>query len=428
MKMSFEVSDLGKYDVVVVGGGPAGIAAALSAAEQGAETVIIERAGTVGGNLTLGHVAPLMGAYRENTMADEINRLLKPGMSPDLVHDFEYAKAVLAKLLADRGVSVKLNASLSAAVCEHGRITSVVFGTQNGLASVAGSVFVDATGDGVLSQLAGEKIMIGREDGKCQPLSVMFTICGIEKGKQIICRHEEMDTPLSCGIGYLELCRRACKSGELPGTVNIVRLYDSVYEDEQMVNATQANGYDPLDTDSYTAAQVELRTQVYQVVDFLRNNLDGYQNIRVKDSSDIVGVRESRRVLGKYLLTAEDLIAGRKFADAVVHDACFSIDIHNPSGAGQSESEGLPQQAAPYDIPYRSLVPTVSTNLLLAGRCISGTHRAHASYRVMNICLNIGQAAGIAAALCAREGVSPAALDPEKVQTLLEQKGIDLGR
>lgn len=428
MKISVETEELGKYDVVVVGGGPAGIAAALSAAEQGADTVIIERAGTVGGNLTLGHVAPLMGDYRENTMADEINRLLKPGMSPNLVHDFEYAKAALAKLLADRGVSVKLNCAVSAAVTENGRITAVVFGTQNGLASVSGKVFVDATGDGVLSHLVGEKIMIGREDGRCQPLSVMFTICGIEKGRQIICKHEEMDTPLPCGIGYLELCRRACRSGELPETVNIVRLYDSVYEDEQMVNATQANGYDSLDTDSYTAAQVDLRSQVYKVVSFLRNNIDGYKNIRVKDSSDIVGVRESRRVLGKYLLTAEDLIAGRKFCDVVVHDACFSIDIHNPSGAGQSESEGLPQQAKPYDIPYRSLVPTVSANLLLAGRCISGTHRAHASYRVMNICLNVGQAAGIAAAICAAEGISPSELAPEKVQSVLEKKGIDLGR
>lgn len=428
MKISVETEELGKYDVVVVGGGPAGIAAALSAAEQGADTLIIERAGTVGGNLTLGHVAPLMGDYCENTMADEINRLLKPGMAPNLVHDFEYAKAVLAKLLADRGVNVKLNSAVSAAVTENGRIKAVVFGTQNGLASVSGKVFVDATGDGVLSHLVGEKIMIGREDGRCQPLSVMFTICGIEKGKQIICKHEEMDTPLPCGIGYLELCRRACRSGELPETVNIVRLYDSVYEDEQMVNATQANGYDSLDTDSYTAAQVDLRSQVYKVVDFLRNNIDGYKNIRVKDSSDIVGVRESRRVLGRYLLTAEDLIAGKRFGDVVVHDACFPIDIHNPSGAGQSESEGLPQQAKPYDIPYRSLVPTVSTNLLLAGRCISGTHRAHASYRVMNICLNVGQAAGIAAAICAAEGISPSELAPERVQSVLEKKGIDLGR
>lgn len=426
MYLNLTVREMGSYDVVIVGGGPSGIAAALSASALHASVLIIERAGTVGGNLTLGHVAPLMGDYGKNTMADRINLLLKPGRSPELVHDFEDAKQKLMLLLAQSGVTVWLNSALSAVQCENGLIEKLVFSTQNGLCAVSGKIYIDATGDGVLSYLAGEEVAVGREDGLCQPTSIMFTICGIREGKQIICKHEEMDTPLPCGIGYLQLCRDAQKSGELPENVNIVRLYDSVIADEQMVNATQANGYNTLDLNGYTAAAVDLRQQMEKIVAFLRNHIEGYENIRIKDSSDVVGVRESRRVMGHYLLTAEDLIAGKKFPDVVVHNANFPIDIHNPSGAGQSENDGLPQTALPYDIPYRVFLPKHTKNLLVTGRCISGTHRAHASYRVMNICLNMGEAVGIAAALSAADNIFPADLSAEKIQQILTDSGIDL--
>lgn len=426
MKLLMDIKEIGGYDVVIAGGGAAGIAAALEARKTGASVLIIERAGCVGGNLTQGHVGPLMGDYTKNTMADRINELLKPGQSPELVHDFEDAKIKLTRLLDENGVDVYLNCSVCSVEKEEKIIKNVVFSTQNGLCSVGAKIFVDATGDGVLSYLAGEQTEVGRDDGLCQPTSIMFTISGIVPEKQIICKHEEMDTPLPCGIGYLELCKRAQRSGELPENVNIVRLYDSTIADEQMVNATQANGYDALDPKSYTAAAADLRAQMDKVVSFLRKNIDGYENIRIKDSSDIIGVRESRRVMGEYVVTAEDLILGKCFDDVIVHRACFSIDIHNPSGAGQSEGEGLPQQARPYDLPYRAVVPRSSDNLLVAGRCISGTHRAHASYRVMNICLNIGQAVGIAAGICAKEGISPRKLDVKRVQRVLADEGIEL--
>jgi hypothetical protein len=181
-----------------------------------------------------------------------------------------------------------------------------------------------------------------------------------------------------------------------------------------------------LDLHDYTAAQMQLRDQMLAVVQFLKNNVEGFENIRIKDSSEGIGVRETRRVMGQYLLTAEDLLAGKRFPDVVVHRASFAIDIHNPNGAGQAESDTIPVQVTDYDIPYRALVPLKTQNLYLAGRCISGTHRAHASYRVMNIAMNIGEAVGAGAALCAKNGCTPAELDVREVQQVLTSRGIDL--
>ena len=137
-----------------------------------------------------------------------------------------------------------------------------------------------------------------------------------------------------------------------------------------------------------------------------------------------MGVRESRRVLGDYVITAEELAEGKRFDDAVVHRAEFIVDIHNPAGAGQAEAQI--QYCKPYDLPYRCFVPRGIENLYTAGRCISGTHRAHASYRVMSICKAMGEAVGIAATLCARKGYTPRTLDVGELQRTMTGKGIEL--
>ena len=135
-------------------------------------------------------------------------------------------------------------------------------------------------------------------------------------------------------------------------------------------------------------------------------------------------MRETRRVQGEYVITAKELAAGKRFWDVVVHKAEFIVDIHNPAGAGQAEDKI--QYVVPYDLPYRCFVPLKVENLLTAGRCISGTHRAHASYRVMSICMAMGEAAGTAAALCIKEGCTPRSLEVKKLQDVLTEKGVDL--
>ena len=166
---------------------------------------------------------------------------------------------------------------------------------------------------------------------------------------------------------------------------------------------------------------MELRRQIDQITDFLRKYVPGYENCRIRSTASTLGVRESRRIIGEYILNEDDLRVGRRFKDVVVHNANFVIDIHNPTGGGQAY--GLAEVVKPYDIPYRCLIPKKIDNLILNGRCISGTHHAHASYRVMTICMALGEAAGIAAALSVQNDVCPRNLDVKEIQKVLLERG-----
>lgn len=209
----------------------------------------------------------------------------------------------------------------------------------------------------------------------------------------------------------------------MPENVSIVRLHRTFYPGERNVNATQMNDIDPFDFEALYRAEAELRRQIEVVVEFLKNYVPGYENCAVKTTADTLGVRETRRITGEYTLDDTDVEQGIKHPDAVVHNAWFLIDIHNPCGGGQAEGHSKP--AKPYDIPYGALVPKTVDNLLTAGRCISGTHRAHASYRVMAICMATGEAAGVAAALSIKNNLVPRALNPQEIRSALRNSGVN---
>ena len=194
-----------------------------------------------------------------------------------------------------------------------------------------------------------------------------------------------------------------------------------------MVNATQENRIDPFDPMSVYKAEVSLRNQIGKIVEFLKNNIPGFENITIKGSASTLGVRESRRIMGKYILTVQDLLAGREFPDSVVHRANFPLDIHNPAGPGQSvDEEKCPPAPKPYDIPFSAMCPQGCLNLITAGRCISGTHVAHSSYRVMRICMAMGQAAGAAACIMSSENLTTETIDPIRIRRHLIEKGVML--
>ena len=415
-----------KYDVVIAGAGPAGIGAALEAARSGLKTALIERYGCVGGNLTLGYVGPLLGRVCEGTVADEIEDAIcaQRGSVPD----FEKAKIALTDLLDEAGVDVYLQTAVIGAEKNGEKLEVVHTAGKFGKISFSADVFIDATGDGDLAVQCGCPYEMGREgDGLVQPVTLMFVIEGVDPDQPLLCRHEEDYTDLGDGREYLDLCHKACRTGELPENVNIVRLYATDIKTERMVNATQENRIDPLNPADVFKAEASLRRQIGKIMDFLKNNIPGFSDIRIKGSASTLGVRESRRVLGRYQLTEEDLMEGRTYSDSVVHKAKFCLDIHNPSGAGQSvHAEKRPATPKPYDIPFSAMCPLGCNNLITAGRCISGTHVAHSSYRVMRICMAMGQAAGAAAAVMLKTETATDTVDVNLIRRHLTDRGVKL--
>lgn len=424
---SKELSIVGEYDVVVCGAGPAGFAAAVESVRSGAKTALLERYGSLGGNLTIGHVGPIMGSTAGGTLGDEMIKRLGIPREYNAI-DFENAKRILIDWAFEEGLEVFLQTpTVSAVMTETAegsrRPAAAVVALKTGLAAIRGNVFIDATGDGDFAHAVGAKIMYGRDgDGLVQPVSIMFTVTDVEESA-LFCGGEQ--SPVMLGdVRYVDFCHIKHDEGELPKNVSIVRLYAGAHAGDVIVNATQLNEVNPLDHHALAEAERTLRSQFGPIIAFLRKYVPGYAMCRIKDSAGTVGIRESRRVQGLYVLQDEDLLSGKRFDDVVVHKANFVIDIHNPAGGGQAE--GLAKKVVPYDIPYRCLVPDGIDGLLTAGRCISGTHRAHASYRVMKICMAIGQAAGAAAALSATTGKFPRDVDVGQIQKILTDHGADL--
>lgn len=435
MEYSSEITRIEEYDVLVVGGGPAGICAAVSAARCGASTLLVERFGILGGMLTAGRVDPILGSVSAGTMNDEIVSLLAanhPGSEPQVTRngrevqvDPEEAKTILMNLVSHSGAKLYLQTTVIDVIKEDDRLAGIILTTPTGLMAVKAKCVIDATGDGFVAMMAGAEYKVGREgDGHCQPTTIEFVVDHVDESKAITCWGGTDPVTLPDGTKYSEFCKEANQRGELPPNVSIVRLHRTHYEGERSVNATQANGYDVLSLDGISAAMLDLRNQVDVVVRFLKKNVPGFENCRVKGSADALGVRESRRIMGEYVLQDTDVEQGARFEDVVVHKAWFLIDIHNPTGGGQAEKFSHP--VIPYDIPYRCFVPLGVENLLVAGRCISGTHRAHASYRVMSICMAMGEAIGAAAALSARENTAPRKIDVRAVQKILQDRGVEL--
>ncbi len=445
------------HDVLVVGGGNAGCAAALAAARNGARTLLVERYGFLGGTATAAMVGPWMtfhsgGDRVVGGIAQEIvERLVARGASPGHIADAsdyvptitpfdpEEHKALLFEMMEEAGVDLLLHAYVIDALAgERGVVTGARFATVGGQLDKHATITIDATADAFVAFFAGVELVQGDERGRVQPATMMFRLSHVDLGAVAAYVREHPDqmrsslapearnaATISAVAGLYELWERARANGDVDVPRELVSIFATPYDDEVTVNMTRVVGIDPLDPDDLTRAEVRARGQVMQLVAFFRRYVPGFEKCRLAATAAQVGIRESRRIVGEYVLTRDDVLQARAFDDAIARSA-YPIDIHNPSGSGTTTFR--PPPGATYEIPYRCLVPKTVDGLLVAGRCISTTHEALASTRLTPTVMTLGQAAGTAAALAVAAGKRPRGVDPAELRAQLVRDGVDLRR
>ncbi len=438
-------------DVLVVGGGPAGLGAALGAAHAGARVVVAEHYGFFGGHATACLVSPFMTFYTDEggpsregdalfppdhtagrpvvggVLRDLVERLLTAGgaMEPSPANGFtlpfdpEKLKLVCESMLDEARVSYLFHAFAFDVRRENRRLREVFFATKSGPVAVRAAVAVDCTGDGDIAALAGAPFEIGRAgDGLVQPASLIFRISGFDKTEFF--GYVNSHPGQWRGVhGLWDLIDEATRNGDLDLKREDILFFGSVHEGEITVNSTRVK---VLGTDVWdlTAAEREGRRQMEQIAAFLKKYVPGFADSFVVQSGTSIAVRETRRIMGEYAMTGEDVLQARSFGDVIARGT-YPIDIHSPEGKGTVLKRPPPGRA--YDIPLRSLIPLAPDNILTAGRCISGSHEAFASYRIMPTSIATGQAAGACAALAARSGRIPRAVPAREVQDELLRQG-----
>ena len=410
------------YDLIVVGGGFAGVTAAMEAARHGKQVLLVEKYNCLGGAAMNCLVMPFMNFWTHDPQTGEqqfltgdlflevVEELRKLGGMDDtrIFHD-EPLKLVLNRMCLRYGVELLFNTVVVGAKTENGEIKSLQAWGKSRMLTLEADYFIDATGDAELSVLAGCRYQLGREeDNLCQPMTLSFRVAGVNREKYL--EAKAAINPL-----YTEYQQK----GLIKNPRENVLIFRTLQEDVLHFNTTRVVKHDPTDPVAVTKAEIEAREQVYEIFNFLQQNIAGFEKAYVVSTALQIGIRESRMVEGEYKLTVEDLKNLARFPDAVAV-ANYDIDIHNPEGAGTSHYYF--GKGEWYEIPYRCLIPKACTNLLVAGRCISSDHEAQASYRIMPFCAELGQAAGAAVSVAIDSGKTLRTLEIGQLQRLLRSE------
>jgi hypothetical protein len=426
-----DVEELWAGDVLVVGGGSAGCAAAIAAAREGARTLLVEAGGFLGGtgaavlDTFYGFYAPGGDARVVEGIGWELcERLLASGQAFErpntygagtgVTYDPEGLKRTWDELVANAAAAVLHHARVVAVVTAERRVASAIVETKAGPRRVSARTFIDATGDAELAWRAGASVDRPGEENRTQPLTTTFRLGGVDTERTSTQElHRLMGE--AAESGRYDLPRREGSSHRtvVPGVVH--------------TNLTRVAGVDATDPWQLSAAEQEGRRQVEEYVRFLIEQVPGYEIAHLLGTSVWIGIRETRRVRGRYVLTRGDVLAARAFDDAIARCGA-PLEDHDGGEATIWEyigADGEPSGLT-YGIPYRCLVPVDLDNLLVAGRCLSATHDAHASVRSMAQCMAMGQAAGTAAALASTDGGHAATVDTGRLRGRLAEQGVKL--
>jgi glycine/D-amino acid oxidase-like deaminating enzyme len=424
--MTRPVGLLGSWDVVVAGGGSAGMTAAIAAARLGARTLLVERYGFPGG-ISTQVLDTFYGFYVPGTTGcrvvgglpweiasglmergDAFERPNSYGAGTGVTYDQDALKLLWDDKAKQAGVDLLYHALLIDVETSEGNLKSIEVATKGGRYRLDGTVFVDATGDADLVALAGAPFERAGERGEAQSLTTTFRLANVDVDRARQLRQPELQALMTVAIddGYA-LPRRE-------GSAHITPL-----PGQMATNMTRVPSIDLDDPFALAEAEIEGRRQAAEYARFLIDRVPGYERARLTGLSTQIGLRETRRIDGAYRLTRDDVLGAQQFADAIARCGA-PIEAHHQGS--DTRWEYLPDGAA-YSIPYRALLPKQLDGVIVAGRCLSATYDAHASVRSMATCMAMGQAAGTAAALCARSGCAPRAIDVMELQTVLRANG-----
>lgn len=413
------------YDVMVVGGGFAGVAAAVAAAEEGCRVLLLEKGNALGGATVNSLVNPFMP---NRTRIDGVETPLSAGLfrrlSEELTarnamfpsHGFleEEVKFIFNDWVRAAGVDVLFRAYVSGVTVRDGVVESLTVASVSGEMTLSATTYIDATGDAQVTFLGGFPTVLGREpDHLCQPMTLCFRLGNVD---------------VEAFMGSREALRIAHKQaldkGELLNPREDILVFRTPVPNVLHFNTTRVVKLDPTSVYDLSRAEMLARDQVREIYELMKRHAKGLENCFLMMTAPEIGVRESRMIVGDYVLTETDCRAFTRFEDSVA--ACnYDIDVHNPEGSGTSHYY-FPEGEY-YTIPYRALLPVGAQNLLVAGRCISSDHGAQASYRILPSVICIGEAAGVAAALAHAHACSPRAIPVAELQSLLRRRGAFLG-
>ena len=415
--------DKHKYDVLVIGGGFSGVAAAVAAARQGMKTLLVESSGCLSGAASNNLVYPFMGYWTVDIeIGKKTKRFLSRGVFEEIgeiyrqispFKDFvrfntEFMKIALDKIVEKSGAEVLFHSTLSGVNMDSGTIQSISVANKSGVMSLSAKFFIDCTGDADLAFLCGCPVVLGRSgDSLCQPMTLCFRVVNVDTEGFI-----EQKPAIQ------ELYKQYKKEGKIKNTREDILAFSGLGDGIVHFNSTRVVKHNPTDPFELSRAETIAREQMAEIYLFLKSNFDCFRDSVLLTSAVKIGVRESRKIEGLHILTQEELKDFTIFPDAIAAGN-YDIDIHNPEGEGTSHYYFRDGQY--YTIPFRSLIPKRTENLLVAGRCISATHEAQASIRIMPICCTLGEAAGIGASVSVKTNKAAYAADTDKIREILKK-------
>ncbi|MBR0277762.1 MAG: FAD-dependent oxidoreductase, partial [Clostridia bacterium] len=334
------------------------------------------------------------------------------GVTP---YDYECFKRVAEKMCIKAGVKLIYNATLVGCDAENGKVKCAYLGLKDGIYCINSKVFVDTTGDGALSYFAGAKWEYGNENGEIQASSLFYTISGVDK--ELLDKHMKDSKDMRDKF-YMDEIVEAREKGEFPCGTYKLRIYE-LPNGNWSVNMTQTDEQiNVVDGEAVTEAEISQREQIPAITEFLRKYIPALKNIKILTSADALGIRESRRIVGDYVLKKEDMVKSTHFDDVIAVCSNF-VDIHLKSRVEYIARESNDN----YYIPLRSLIVKDFSNLMVAGRCASADHYVMAAIRVMPPCFAMGEAAGICAAFASKGNVSVRDVKASRVQAKILENG-----